>query len=156
MTPKLKNILELALHPATGDGESVAALAAARRLIKTDPENNNLTAPVSKPIIQERIVYQTIPVIHETIVYRERDRGSCRDWNSTLPDKVFKIALCFLVTTVNQMRLELVIEKLSPNPSDTLATDMIIRVWGSVDRLAEFDLRMQNFVEKTRKEHLLP
>jgi hypothetical protein len=66
------------------------------------------------------------------------------------------MSLCFLVTTVNQMRLELVIEKLSPNPSDTLATDMIIRVWGSVDRLAEFDLRMQNFVEKTRKEHLLP
>lgn len=57
MDHKLRNILELALDPRTGEGESSAAMAAARRLV----------AKQGMPTL-----WQTPTTVQEKIVYRER------------------------------------------------------------------------------------
>jgi hypothetical protein len=58
MDAKLRQILELALRPETGEGESEAALAAARRLVaKQGIELLGAPAP-EKVVYRDRVVYR--------------------------------------------------------------------------------------------------
>lgn len=58
MDPKLKHILQLALHPQTGQGEAVAALEAARRIISKQGMPTLWQTPTT---VQEKIVYRERP-----------------------------------------------------------------------------------------------
>ena len=58
MDSKLKQILELALRPETGDGESAAALAAARRLVAKQGMDL-LSAPVPEQVVyRDKVIYR--------------------------------------------------------------------------------------------------
>ena len=66
MNERLGNILMLALRPETGEGESVAALLAARRLVAKQGIDQVWTMPSEKIVYKDRVVYCDFKHTHNT------------------------------------------------------------------------------------------
>lgn len=78
MDTRFRSILNLALHPSTGNGEAQAALDRARSMVAKNGFDN-LAGAVPQPVVKEKIVYRDK---EKEVVYQYRyvDRPS---WTTT-------------------------------------------------------------------------
>jgi hypothetical protein len=137
MDTRLRQILELALRPETGEGESAAALAAARRLVA----KQGLTSLLGKT--SERVVY--------------RDRTSApssssektKNYNLTIPASFAHAMIERVLQDSHSLNLNFKLNSLNTKDNKLLSSTLMeYTVSGSAANIKQFDKVIDNYIEQ--------
>jgi len=160
MDNRLKSILNIALRPETGDGESMAALNAAKRIISASNINlGELIERALSPSVppKEKIVYRDVEkvVYRDRYVYKDRPQFSSKTrLGIAIPQKYLHD---FIKSIVNEaLKKQVSIEIIDCYPEATrsgngpivevLANAMIIEMW-----CVGAESSVKSYVENMRK-----
>ena len=143
MDPRLRQILELALRPETGDGESAAALAAARRLV-VKQGMDKLLAPV-----QERVVYRDRPAANAPArchVTKDFTITMPANFSHSMVERVFKdgahLGLQVQLVSFTTLRAEIV-----------SGSVLKIAVTGSSSAIKQYDGLLLDYIAQMNKSN---
>jgi hypothetical protein len=141
MDTKLRNILELALRPDTGDGESSAALAAARRLVSKHGMDL-LGAPAP-----ERVVYR------DKIVYRTKAHDHSATYTLTIPSSYYHSMMERIFLDAQELNCEVHLISCTPKDNDILSgTTMKFKVMGAKANVVKYGGLLESYVGQIRQK----
>jgi len=141
MDTKLRQILELALRPDTGDGESSAALAAARRLVSKHGMDL-LRAPAP-----ERVVYR------DKIVYRNKAHDHSVTYTLTIPAKYHHSMMERIFLDAQGLNCDVYLISCTTKDKAILSgTTMEFKVMGAKANLVKYGGLLESYVGQMRKE----
>lgn len=139
MDDKLRNVLELALDPRTGEGESAAALAAARRLVAKQGIEL-LAAPA-----QERVVYR------DKVVYRNKAHNHSLILKMTIPAKYHHSMITHIFVDAQTLNCDVELIACDTKGPEILSGTIIeFKVSGTESAVKQYNSIMTAYVSKMR------
>jgi hypothetical protein len=140
MDDRLKNILTLALRPDTSDAESEAALAAARRIVKSkglDDLWKSTTQVVTR--VETKV----------KVIYRDRHKPDSREIQMTVPCDYLHTIVEHMFASAQNLACEIVITSFQArNRNLTDSTLIEYRIHGRKDNLAAHYVKMEGLINQ--------
>lgn len=121
MEPRLKQILTLALRPDTGEGESAAALSAARRIVKREGMDSLWQPGVEKVVYRDREKVIT----REKVVYRDAHHDTYHDVSLTVRARYLHSMIERMFADAQKLGCEIQITSCTPQEGDLLKHTVI-------------------------------
>lgn len=137
MDARLRQILELALRPETGEGESAAALAAARRLVA----KQGLTSLLGKT--PERIVYRDSTSSSSSRAERTKN------YTLTIPASFGHAMIERVLQDSHSLNLAFKLNSLSTKDNKLLSSTLMdYTVSGTAANIKQFDKMIDSYIEQ--------
>lgn len=121
MEPRLKQILTLALRPDTGEGESAAALSAARRIVKREGMDSLWQPGAEKVVYRDREKVIT----REKVVYRNARHDTSHDVSLTVRARYLHSMIEHMFADAQKLGCEIQITSCRPQDGDLLKQTVI-------------------------------
>jgi hypothetical protein len=141
MDTKLRHILELALRADTGDGESSAALAAARRLVaKHGIELLGAQAP-------EQVVYR------DKVVYHKPNHSHARELTMQFPATFHHAMLERIFLDANALECDIKLISCTSRTQDVMSGTVIkFKVMGTQAGVDTYNSNMNSYVDQMKRK----
>jgi hypothetical protein len=146
MDAKLRQLLELALRPETGQGESEAALAAARRLVsKHGMDVLGACAP-------ERVVYR------DKVVYRKPNHSHSLELTLTIPARFHHTMMERIFQDAEHMGCDIKLISCTTKTDAILSGTVIkFKVMGAANDVKRYGRAMDSLIDEiNRRQHTTP
>jgi hypothetical protein len=123
MEPRLKQILTLALRPDTGEGESAAALSAARRIVKREGMDSVWQPGTEKVVYRDR---EKIVLKEKVVyVYRDASHDTSHDVSLTVRARYLHSMIEHMFADAQKLGCEIQITSCTPQDGDVLKATVI-------------------------------
>lgn len=143
MDAKLKQILQMALRADTGEGESAAALAAARRLVSKHGLDQLWDATPT-----EKIVYK------DRVVYRDAHAHTHnRAWKLTVPARYLHTMLERVLLDGDDLGCMVKLVSCKPVGGVIMSPTVIeIKVYGTPGTLKRYEKLIKGYIDKIKQD----
>lgn len=141
MDARLRQILELALRADTGEGESAAALAAARRLVAKQGMDLLGAAAPERVVYRDKVIYQTKPHDH-TVTY-----------TLTIPARYHHTMIERVFLDAQDLNCEVqLISCTTRNKAILSGTIMEFKVSGTASAITQYGSTLDSYVSQMRQK----